>query len=115
MRIISRLIAQAAKTLIRIRKAIMEFLDTLSIRLYIYGVEFRELSDFEWWLIRSLLPPKPRVGSPRADDRRVKKTGYSMSSPPVVGGRICLPGTVLIRRLGGGLGFGRSWASGRRY
>ncbi|GBC72092.1 hypothetical protein HRbin02_01884 [Candidatus Calditenuaceae archaeon HR02] len=34
-------------------------------------MEFRELSDFEWELIRPLLPPKPRGGRPRADDRRV--------------------------------------------
>jgi len=34
-------------------------------------MEFRELGDREWVLIRSLLPTKARVGRPRADDRRV--------------------------------------------
>ena len=34
-------------------------------------MEFRELSDWEWGLIEPLLPPKPRVGRLRADDRRV--------------------------------------------
>jgi len=33
-------------------------------------MEFRELSDGEWELIRPLLPPKARTGRPRADDRR---------------------------------------------
>ncbi|MBS7634644.1 hypothetical protein KEJ34_03995 [Candidatus Bathyarchaeota archaeon] len=31
---------------------------------------FRELSDGEWEFIRPLLPPKARVGRPRADDGR---------------------------------------------
>ena len=34
-------------------------------------MEFRELSDFEWDVIRPLLPPRSRVGRPRADDRMV--------------------------------------------
>jgi transposase len=32
-------------------------------------MEFRELSDDEWKLIKPFLPPKARVGRPRADDR----------------------------------------------
>jgi transposase len=34
-------------------------------------MEFRELSDGEWELIKPLLPPKARTGRPRADDRLV--------------------------------------------
>jgi len=34
-------------------------------------MEFRELNDGEWELIRHLLPPRARTGRPRADDRRV--------------------------------------------
>jgi len=34
-------------------------------------VEFREVSDEEWDIIRLLLPPKFRVGRPRADDKMV--------------------------------------------
>jgi len=34
-------------------------------------MEFREFSDEEWDIIRLLLPPKARVGRPRADDRMV--------------------------------------------
>jgi transposase len=34
-------------------------------------MEFRELSDFEWEVIKPLLPPRSRVGRPRADDRIV--------------------------------------------
>jgi transposase len=33
--------------------------------------EFREVSDFEWEVIRPFLPPRSRVGRPRADDRMV--------------------------------------------
>jgi transposase len=33
-------------------------------------MEFCELSD-EWGVIKSLLPPKSKVGRPRADDRRI--------------------------------------------
>jgi transposase len=36
-------------------------------------MEFRELSDFEWEVIKPLLPPRFRVGRPRADDRIVLK------------------------------------------
>lgn len=32
-------------------------------------MEFRELSDGEWHAIKPFLPPKARVGRPRADDR----------------------------------------------
>jgi len=32
-------------------------------------MEFRELSDEEWVLIKPLLPPKAETGRPRADDR----------------------------------------------
>jgi transposase len=34
-------------------------------------MRFRELSDYEWGVIRPLLPPRSRVGWPRADDRIV--------------------------------------------
>jgi transposase len=34
-------------------------------------VQFREVSDDEWELIRPLLPPRAKVGRPRADDRKV--------------------------------------------
>ena len=34
-------------------------------------MEFRELSDFEWEVVRPFLPPMSRVGRPRADDRMV--------------------------------------------
>jgi transposase len=33
--------------------------------------EFREVSDGEWEVIRPFLPPRSRVGRPRADDRMV--------------------------------------------
>jgi transposase len=33
-------------------------------------MSFRELSDYEWEVIKSL-PPRSRVGRPRADDRMV--------------------------------------------
>jgi transposase len=33
--------------------------------------EFREVSDYEWEVIRPFLPPRSRVGRPRADDRMV--------------------------------------------
>jgi len=32
-------------------------------------MEFRELTDSEWGLIRSLLPPRAKVGRPRINDR----------------------------------------------
>jgi transposase len=34
-------------------------------------MEFRELSDFGWGVVRPFLPPRSRVGRPRADDRVV--------------------------------------------
>jgi transposase len=34
-------------------------------------MEFRGLSDFEWDVVRPFLPPRSRVGRPRADDRMV--------------------------------------------
>jgi len=34
-------------------------------------VRFREVSDGEWELIRPHLPPRAKVGRPRADDRKV--------------------------------------------
>ncbi len=34
-------------------------------------MKFRELSDYEWEIIEPLLPPKAKVGRPRADDRIV--------------------------------------------
>jgi transposase len=33
--------------------------------------EFREVSDYEWEVVRPFLPPMSRVGRPRADDRMV--------------------------------------------
>ena len=68
-------------------------------------MEFRELSDDEWGIIKPLLPPRFRVGRPRADDRRVINgivyvltTGCRwMNMPPI----------AHIRLLGGGLNAGR--------
>ncbi len=34
-------------------------------------MEFREVSDEEWDIVKNLLPPKSRVGRPRADGRMV--------------------------------------------
>lgn len=34
-------------------------------------MEFRELDDREWEIIKPLLPPKAKTGRPRADDRKV--------------------------------------------
>ena len=34
-------------------------------------MEFRELSVFEWEMIKPLLPPKARIGRLRTDDRIV--------------------------------------------
>ena len=34
-------------------------------------MEFRGLSDFGWGVVRPFLPPRSRVGWPRADDRMV--------------------------------------------
>jgi transposase len=34
-------------------------------------MKFRELSDYGWGVIRPLLPPRSRVGRPRADNRVV--------------------------------------------
>jgi transposase len=34
-------------------------------------MEFHELSDYEREIIKPLLPPKAKVGRPRADDRRI--------------------------------------------
>ncbi|MEM0080126.1 MAG: IS5 family transposase [Nitrososphaerota archaeon] len=34
-------------------------------------MEFREISDEEWELIRPLLPPRAKTGRPRIDDRLV--------------------------------------------
>jgi len=34
-------------------------------------MKLRELSDGEWEIIKYLLPPRSRVGRPRADDRMV--------------------------------------------
>jgi len=56
-------------------------------------MEFRELSDEEWKLIEPLLPPKSRVGRPRADDRTVLNgilyvliTGCRWSDMPLIYG-----------------------------
>jgi len=34
-------------------------------------MRFRELSGFEWEVIKPLLPPRSRVGRPRTNDRRI--------------------------------------------
>ena len=68
-------------------------------------MEFCEFSDFEWEVIKPLLPPMSRVGRPRADDRRILNgilyvftTGCRwMNMPPI----------AHIRLLGGGLNAGR--------
>jgi transposase len=53
-------------------------------------MEFRELSDFGWGVVRPFLPPRSRVGRPRADDRVVLNgILYCMSSPLAVDGWIC--------------------------
>jgi hypothetical protein len=39
--------------------------------LFSFVMEFRELSDGEWEVIRPLLPPRATVGRPRIDDRLV--------------------------------------------
>jgi len=72
----------------------------------VFFTEFHELSDFEWEIIKLLLPPKAKVGRLRADDR-VVLTVYYMFSLLVVGGWICLLGMVHIRLHGGGLRDGR--------
>jgi transposase len=54
-------------------------------------MEFRGLSDFGWGVVRPFLPPRSRVGRPRADDRMVLNgILYCMSSPLAEGGWICL-------------------------
>jgi transposase len=52
-------------------------------------MEFRELSDFEWGVVRPFPPPRSRVGIPRTDDRMVLNGILYMSSPLAVGGWIC--------------------------
>jgi transposase len=71
-------------------------------------MEFRELSDFEWGIIKPLLPPRFRVGRPRADDRRiingilyVLTTGCRWMDMPLE------YGSYKTRLLGGGLNAGR--------
>jgi hypothetical protein len=54
--------------------------------------EFREVSDGEWEVIRPFLPPRSRVGRPRADDRMV------LNGIQVVVGGVSM---ALIRLLGG--------------
>lgn len=43
----------------------------LSFSFLVFFMEFHELSDEEWEIIEPLLPPKAKVGRPRADDRMV--------------------------------------------
>jgi transposase len=43
----------------------------LSFSFLVFFMEFRELSDFEWEVIKPLLPPMSRVGRPRTDDRLI--------------------------------------------
>jgi len=45
--------------------------DYLSFSFLVFFMRFRELSDYEWEVIKSLLSPRSRVGRPRADDRMV--------------------------------------------
>jgi len=56
----------------RARLASNSSLNYLSFFRVCFLVEFREVSDEEWNITR-LLPPKFRVGRPRADDRMVLK------------------------------------------
>jgi len=42
----------------------------LSFSFLVFFMSFRELSDYEWEVIKPL-PPMSRVGRPRADDRRI--------------------------------------------
>jgi hypothetical protein len=56
----------------------------------LYGV--REVSDYEWEVVRPFLPPMSRVGRPRADDRMV------LNGIQVVVGGVSM---ALIRLLGG--------------
>ncbi|MEM2770930.1 MAG: transposase [Candidatus Nezhaarchaeales archaeon] len=83
----------------------------LSLLLFFAG--FRELSDGEWELIRSFLPPKARTGRPRVDDRRVLNgILYVLIT---VGGWICLLGMGITQRPLGGLRGGWSLAYGSEY
>jgi len=44
----------------------------LSFSFLVFFMGFRELSDFEWEVIKPLLPPpRSRVGRPRTDDRMI--------------------------------------------
>ena len=59
---------QAHSTLILLKNLSQNY---LSFSFLVFFMEFRELSDFEWGIIKPLLPPRSRVGRPRADDRRI--------------------------------------------
>jgi transposase len=54
-----------------------------------------ELSDYEWSVIRPMLPNKPR-GIPRVDDRRIL-TASSGSCAQAHHGAICHTATVPLR------------------
>jgi hypothetical protein len=43
----------------------------LSFSFLVFFMRFRVLSDYGWGVIRPLLPPRSRVGRPRADNRVV--------------------------------------------
>ncbi len=76
-------------------------------------MEFLELSDGEWEFISPLLPPKARVGRPRADDRmKINGILYVLTT----GCRwICLFAMAHIRLLGGGLSAGKKKVYGIEY
>ncbi|MGB9729770.1 MAG: transposase, partial [Thermoprotei archaeon] len=42
----------------------------LSLTLYPLSMEFRELNDVEWNIIKTLLPPKPKRGRKASSDDR---------------------------------------------
>jgi len=43
----------------------------LGFSFLVFFMGFRGLSDYEWEIIKPLLPPRSRVGRPRTDDRMV--------------------------------------------
>jgi len=73
-------------------------------------MEFREIGDFEWEVVRPFLPPRFRVGRPRAGDRMVLNgILYVLTSDC----RWCdMPVGYGSYKTGGGLGGGRRWVYG---
>ncbi|MEM0220061.1 MAG: hypothetical protein QW213_07005 [Thermoproteota archaeon] len=68
-------------------------------------MEFRELTNSEWELIRFLLPPRAGTGRPRIDDRIIVN-GILYGLLLVAVGWICLLSMAHIRLLGIGLSVG---------